>query len=304
MSGSPTRATRAPLRVLVAGILLVAACSPSPAPPPEIAGSPRRIVTWAPNLTEAIETLGLSDRLVATDDFSLHTPQIAALPKLGGLFNPNLEHLARLEPDLILMLPSSRDVARQAEALRIPVLVVPSESLLDVENGLRAIAARCGVAERGEAAARRLHEELAPRDVARGRRVLLIAGRSPGKLTEIVAAGRGTFLSELIERLGAVNVFADAPTRWPQVSLEEIVSRQPEVIVELTSEPLDPERRRALIAEWGQLPSLAAVRSGSVFVIDGDFTLVPGPRLGRLSGELARVLEARVPEVLPKVPRP
>jgi iron complex transport system substrate-binding protein len=250
---------------------------------------PRRIVTWAPNLTEAVDALGLTDRLVATDDFSLHTPAIAALPKLGGLFNPNLERLAALRPDLVIVLPSSHDVARQAEALRIPVLVVRSETLDDVEGGLRSIGERCGAAARGAEVAAALHTELSPRNVARGRRVLLIAGRSPGKLSELAVAASGTFLSELVERLGAVNVFADAPTRWPQVGLEEIVARRPDVIIELNPEPLDDARRAAIAAEWNVL-AIDAVRQGHVHVIAGDFTLVPGPRLGQLMREIERVL--------------
>jgi iron complex transport system substrate-binding protein len=281
--------TRTVLRFLAAAGLL-AACHPDAARQEGSATAPRRIVTWAPNLTEAVVALGLTDRLVATDDFSLHTAEIAALPKLGGLFNPNLERLTALKPDLMIVLPSNRDVARQAEALHIPVLVVPSENLLDVENGLRAIAARCGVADRGEEVARRFHQDVAPRDVARGRRVLLVAGRAPGRFSEVVAAGPGTFLSELAERLGAVNVFSDVPTRWPQVSVEEIVARQPEVILELSSDRLDEARRAATVAEWSTLPSLEAARSGRVFVIDGDFTLVPGPRLGMVLQEFERVL--------------
>ena len=273
--------------------LWAGACSPPPASDvAAVAPSPQRIVTWAPNLTEAIDALGLSSRLVGTDDFSRHTPEIAALPKLGGLFNPNLELLASIRPDLVLVLPSSRDVSDRAQALGIPVLVVRSEELSDVEEGLRTIATRCGVPERGVEIAARLHRELEPRAVATGTRVLLIAGRSPGRLSELVAAGPGTFLSALVERLGAVNVIGDVTVRWPQIGAEEIVARRPDVIIELSSEPLSEEARAHAIADWNVLEGVPAVANRRVEIIDGDFTLVPGPRLGRLYREFERVLVA------------
>ena len=171
----------------VAVVLWATACGP---PPSDVAVAPlpQRIVTWAPNLTEAIDVLGLSSRLVGTDDFSRHTPEIAALPKLGGLFNPNLELLAAIRPDLVIALPSSKDVATRAEALGIEVLVVRSEDLDDVEAGLRTIAERCGVAERGLEIAARLRHELEPRSVAAGTRVFLVVRTFP---RAPVRAGRG-----------------------------------------------------------------------------------------------------------------
>lgn len=249
--------------------------------------SARRIVTLAPSLTETVYALGLGERLVGTDDFSSWPPEALGLPKLGGLFNPNLERLAALAPDLAIVLPSSRDVAQHAAALGAQVLVVRHESLADIEDGARDIAQRCGFAERGERFAREFRSRLAPDPVARGRTILLVVGRPAGKLGEIVAAGPGTYLDELLTLLGGENLLRGTAARWPQVSLEEIVARSPYWVIELSPEPLTDGESRARIAEWSALGDLPAVTGRRVLTISGAHTLVPGPRVALLYRELA-----------------
>jgi iron complex transport system substrate-binding protein len=282
---------RAVARLLAcAALVLSSGCrrqAGAPAPSPT---TTRRIITLAPSLTETVYALGLGERMVGTDDFSSWPPEVRNLPKLGGLFNPNLELLAALAPDLTIVLPSSRDVAQRAASLGSAVLVIRHESLADIEAGGRAIAERCGVADRGERFAREFRSQLAPVNLGRGQSVLLVVGRPAGKLGEIVAAGPGTYLDELLSLLGARNLFHDAPGRWPQVSLETIVARAPDWVVELSSEPLAEHERLARVAEWSALGGLPAVVGHRVLTISGDHALVPGPRVTRLYRELAAAL--------------
>jgi iron complex transport system substrate-binding protein len=275
-------------RLLGCAALAVAlACDPAATSTP---APVRRIVTLSPSITETVYALDLGDRVVGTDDFSSWPPAARAQPKLGGLFNPSLERLAALAPDLAIVLPSSQDVARRAAALGAAVLVVRHETLADIEAGARAIAQHCGVAERGERFARDFRSRLAPDPVASGRTILLVVGRPAGKLGEIVAAGPGTYLDELLTLLGGENLLRGTPTRWPQVSLEEIVARSPHWVIELSPEPLTEKESRARIAEWSALGDLPAVAGHRVLTISGDHTLVPGPRVPRLYRELAEAI--------------
>ncbi|HXO28088.1 MAG TPA: helical backbone metal receptor [Thermoanaerobaculia bacterium] len=282
----------------VAAIAAIAAIAPSGAATatPAHAGAPvaataRRIVSLAPSLTETLFALGLGDRVVGVDDYSVWPAAAAAKPRIGGLFNTNLEKIVTLRPDLALLLPSEHDVAAKLRGLGVASLIVPVETLADVERSFVAIARRCGVAPAGERLAASWRAELAPRPVPGGAlAVMLSVGRQPGRLTGILAAARGTFLDELLVRLGAVNVFADAATRYPQVGLEEVVARAPRVILELRSDPTPPALTAALVHDWRQLPTVPAVRDGRIFVIAGDYVLVPGPRLPLLYRDLRQAL--------------
>ena len=270
-----------------------AAASPATAAP---RGAPvpaaRRIVSLAPSLTETLFALGLGDRVVGVDDYSVWPAAARAKARIGGLFDPNLEKIVSLRPDLALLLPSEHDVAAKLRGLGIASLIVPVETLADVERSFVAIARRCGVAPAGERLAASWRGELAPRPVPGALAVMLSVGRQPGRLTGILAAARGTFLDELLVRLGAVNVFADAATRYPQVGLEEVVARAPRVILELRSDPAPPALAAALVHDWRQLPTVPAVREGRIFVIAGDYALVPGPRLPLLYRDMRQALLA------------
>ena len=256
--------------------------------------SPRRIVVLAPSLTETLFALGLGPRVVGVGDFSHFPPEVRSRPRLGGLFDPNLEQIVALHPDLAVLLPSERDLGDKLSRLGIASLVVRNESLADVEHGFTAIADRCGVPETGRRLAAELHRGLAPRPPRKGAplRVVLSVGRQAGRLTDLLVAGPGTFYDELLTRLGARNAFADAPVRYPQVALEEVLTRAPDVILEIREDLPSPAVVRQLTTEWWGLPQLQAASRAQVFVLAGDYVVVPGPRLPRLYREMGQILDA------------
>lgn len=256
-----------------------------PAPPP------RRIIALTPSLVETLFALGLGDRVVGVGDYVFWPPEAVRKPKIGGLFNPNLERIVALKPDLAVLLPSERDLATQLTPLGVDVLVVPDETLAEVEGSYLTLARRCGVPETGERLAAQWQADLAPRPLpGPPLKVMISVGRSAGRLGEVTVAARQTFYDELLARLGAVNVFSDAPTRYPQVGLEEIVAREPDLILELRPDPLTPEKTAAIVRDWQALPQVPAVRNGRVAVIAGDYTMLPGPRLPRLYREMREAL--------------
>jgi iron complex transport system substrate-binding protein len=261
-----------------------------PPPSPGRPAVPRRIVSLAPSLTETVFALGLGDRVVGVDDFSVWPPAVAALPRLGGLFNPNLERTVTLHPDLALVVPSEAEVAAKLGRLGIPSLVVPGETLADVERSFTAIARRCGLPAAGERLAARWRAELAPQHLPGSLKVLLSIERDPGRLSGVVVAGPHTFFDELLRRLGAVNAFADAPARYPQVGLEEVLARAPDAILELRNDSLGAARTQELLRDWQRLASVPAVRNGRVIVIAGDFVTLPGPRLPVLYRQMRTAL--------------
>ena len=268
-------------------LLLLAGCREEKETPPAAAeASCRRVVALAPNLSETLFALGLGDRIVGVGDYSTWPPEAAKLPKLGGLFNPNLERIVSLKPDLAVLLPSQRDLAEKLRRFDVDSVLVGVESLADVERSFHTLARRCGVPEAGDRLASEWKAALAPRPLPGRPRVLLSVGRQAGRLADILVAGPGTFLDEMLARLGAVNAFADAPILYPQVSLEEVVARAPDVILELRAEAVPPEVAQALVRDWQDLPRIPAVQRQRIAVVGGDYVLTPGPRLPRLYAEM------------------
>jgi iron complex transport system substrate-binding protein len=256
-----------------------------PAPPA------RRIIALTPSLVETLFALGLGDRVVAVGDYTRWPEEAVRKPHVGGLFNPNLERIVSLRPDLAILLPSEKDLGAKLEPLGVDLLIVPDESLADVERSFHTIAQRCGVPEAGDRFAAQWRAGLAlPPLPGPPLKVMISVGRPTGKLGEIVVAGRGTYLDELLGRLGAVNVFADSPTLYPQISVEEIVARKPDVILELRADPQTPEQTAALVHDWQPLSEVPAVRNGAVEVLAGTHVLIPGPRIPQFYREMREAL--------------
>lgn len=259
--------------------------------------APQRIVALTPSLTETLFALGLGDRVVGVGDYTYWPDAAVRKPHLGGLFNPNLERLVSLHPDLAVLGPSERDLIAKLKPLKIDVLIVPNETLADVDRSFRTIAQACGVPAAGDKLAAEWRAGLAPSPLPGAPlKVILSVGRAPGRLGDITVAGHGTFLDELLGRLGAVNAFADAPTLYPQIGVEEIVARKPDVILELRSDPLTPAQAAAIVQDWQALAGVPAVRDHAVAVVAGSFVLIPGPRLPQLYREMrAALARARKP---------
>ena len=244
----------------------------------------------APNLTETLFALGLGERVVGVDDYSTYPPEVRSMPRLGGVMDPNLEAIVALAPDLALLAPGEQELGTRLESLGVDTLYLPNDTLADVARTFTEVAARCGVPEEGRRLLAEWRQGLAPRPVPAAPEVLVSIGRRPGSLADVLVAGPGTFYDELLDRMGAVNVFADAPTRYPQINLEEVVARGPDVILELRSDALPPPSAAALAGDWARLPGLPAVRDGRVSVLGGDYVVTPGPRLPRLYREMREAL--------------
>ncbi len=270
-------------------LLALVACR-GEAPSPKGPAVPQRIVALAPNLSETLFALGLGERVAGVGDYSIWPPEAAGKPRLGGLFNANLERIVSLKPDLAVLLPSEKDLAAKLQPLGVEVLTVPSETLADVERSFTTVAERCGVPAAGARLAAEWRAGLAPRPLPGRLKVVLSVGRQEGRLADVLVAGPGTFYQELLDRLGAENVFADAPVRYPKVSLEELVARAPDVILELRGEEVSPDAARQLVRDWDQLGNIPAVRNGRVRILSGDWTAIPGPRLPKLYAELRKAL--------------
>ena len=277
----------AAVAALAAAALLAAACA---GPPPGAADreppAPRRIVSFSPNVSEILYALGLGGRVVGVDDWSAVPPGAPEPARLGGFVDPDLERTVALGPDLAVLLESQGQIASELERLGIDVLRVDNQSLADVERSIEAVAGRAGVPEAGWRLLAELRRGLAPRPVARGRRVLLAVGTRPGALGEVLVAGPASFHGELLARLGGENVFADLAQPYAPVAAEEIVGRGPDVVVELHGGEVGESLRGELVAGWhGLLGSEVAVE-----VVAGDDVLIPGPRLPRLYARLAEAL--------------
>ncbi len=251
------------------------------------ASVPGRIVSTAPSSTETLFALGLGSRVVGVSVYCEYPPEVKALPKVGTYMKPDLEAIARLRPDLVVLQRHEGPVQGRLQALGIRYVEMPYGMLADVYQGISLVAQAAGIAARGIELDGRIRAKLgevkARADRAAKVNVLVVADRRAGTLEDLIAVGPNNYVNEMIEIAGGVNVLHEAKLpMYPRISLETVLRAEPEVIVDLTdSHDTDAahERVRTVDKElWGREQELAAVKAGRVIVGTSVVLLVPGPR--------------------------
>lgn len=273
--------------------------TPAPAQAPATADLPRRIVSLIPATTEMLFAMGAGDRIAGVSNYDRFPPEVEKLPKVGGLLDPNVERLISLKADLVIVYETQTDLRRQLDRAGIPMFLYVHKGLPDVTTTMRALGSRVGARAAAEAAATRIERELAAiRSRVAGRtppKTLLIFGRDPGALRHISASAGYGFLHDVLELAGGADVLSDLKKQSADLSTEMILTRAPDVILELhygeslKRERMDDERR-----VWNALPSVPAVKNNRVYLLTGDEFVVPGPRIVIAAERFARTLHPDV----------
>jgi len=263
------------------------------------------IVSTAPSFTESLFAVGLGDRVVAVSQYCHFPPQVDRLPRVGSYLKSNIEAIARLRPELVLVHAEQKSATAQLKALGLNVLPLSNTNLEDVFAAIRQIAGAAGVAERGVQVEKALRARLAAvEQQAAGkprRSLLFVVGRTPGRLEGMIAVGRGSFLNEVIRIAGGRNVLSDAPVAYPRISLEAVLRLDPDVIIDMggmaVTTGVTEEHIRGVENMWKAQSSLVrAAARGNVHAVAADIFVVPGPRVVEAADAFARLLrEARTP---------
>jgi iron complex transport system substrate-binding protein len=256
-----------------------------------------RLVTMAPSLTETVFALGLGERVVGVTRFCKHPAEAVGKAKVGGFFDPDYEAVAKLAPDLVLLLPDHAEHRVNLEELGLTTLTIPQRTVPEILESVRTIGHVCGVAAEGE----RLADSLTQRVEAVERRtagipqpgVLVTVGRNmgTGRIEDVFVAGRGTFYDELLRSAGGMNVYDGRLLLYPTLTTEGVLRVNPQVVVELA--PDLAERNITVeeaLGDWQGMEGLNALADGRIHVVIEDFATVPGPRFVDFLELLARLV--------------
>jgi iron complex transport system substrate-binding protein len=251
-----------------------------------------RIISVIPATTEMLFAMGAGDRVVAIGTYDRFPPEAMRLPRVGALLDPDVERILSLRPDLVVVYETQTDLRAQLERARVPFFLYRHRGLADITGTIRALGARIGMADRAEALAASLERRIAEiRSRVAGRRrprTLLVFGREPGTLRGIDASGGVGFLHDMVEAAGGADVLSDVRQQSVTMSTEMVLTRAPEVIIELR---YSREHGTAHdMSAWNALGSVPAVRNHRVYLLEGEEFVVPGPRVAGAIERLARTL--------------
>jgi iron complex transport system substrate-binding protein len=251
-----------------------------------LAAAPQRIVSLSTHATEIFCAIGAGDQLVAVE-LSANCPLGSGdKPELDA-YEPNLEAIASYQPDLVYVFSDASGVVAALRRLGIRVLFLELPATLEEAlQQVRLMGAVAGLPEEADEVAAgmqtridSLQEQLA--DSTDGPRVF--HELDPTYFT----AAPGTFIGDVYTTLGASNIAEGASEDYPQLSAEEIVERDPEVIVFVDEVAgVNPEAIAARPG-WDQI---SAVKAGRICPVDSEILSVPGPRIVNGLEAIARCL--------------
>jgi iron complex transport system substrate-binding protein len=258
---------------------------------------PARIVSLSPAVTEIVYALGRGGNVAGVTSHCFYPPDAAQKTKVGDWLNTNPEAVVALKPDLVIVSSMESALADHLKGLGLRCLVVKQDSVADILQSIADIGAACAAPEQARALTKSIRDHLHRIEtlVAGGARprVMVSVGRdyTSKAMDQVYIAGKDCFYSELVRIAGGENVFQEEGFPYPAVSGEGIMQLNPDVILDIVPER-DAQRLddRGLLAAWKSLPEVTAVRNGHIYVLDGDYIAVPGPRLVRALDDIARML--------------
>lgn len=296
------------LIVLSIIVVALAACAPGPAPTTvpvtsapaaftvtdganrmvTITGMPQRIVSLAPSTTEIAFALGLGKRVVAVDTLSDYPADAKNLPNKIGVFPVNYEQVVSAKPDLVLAAGiEGPDEIKKLEDLKLTVLVIgaPTTTFDNVMSDIALVGKVTGTDAQAKAVTDAMKQRT---DAVKAK--IANAQTKPRVYWELDATdpakpytpGPGSFINDMITLAGGVNVAANAKTAYPQLSAEEIIAANPDIIILSDScsffnnpgcVPVETIKTRK---GWS---AISAVKTEKVFPIDDNLVSRPGPRI-------------------------
>ncbi|ASJ03526.1 vitamin B12 transporter [Thermococcus profundus] len=249
----------------------------------EIKKEPRRVVTLAPFITGDLYYLGLFDRVVGVTDYDDFPRAVNNVTRIGGYGKyANLEIIASLKPDLIIADTYSQAILDKLEEIA-PVVVLRAHTVDDIKGNLILLGKVFNAQNKAEEAVSTFQSQLdeISSAVASEQRVKVfyVVWNNP-----LQTAGGDSFISTLIHLAGGVNIFNDT-NGWPTVSREQVLVRDPQVII------LTPHCGMDVEDAYHEFSGTTAARDGRIYMIENENDLIhPSPRLVNGLEILARLL--------------
>ncbi|WP_175714647.1 cobalamin-binding protein [Burkholderia ambifaria] len=253
----------------------------------------QRVISLAPHATELVYAAGGGAKLVGTVTYSDYPPAAQAVPRVGDNKALDLERIAALKPDLIVVWRHG-NAERQTDALRalhIPLFFSEPKHLDDVATSLRQLGTLLGTAPVADAAAASFSRDIA---ALRAR----YAARAPVTMffqvwdRPLTTLNGAHLFNDIIALCGGRNVFAALKPLAPSVTDEAVLAANPEAIVTTSAGATRSDAPLPSLARWRAWPALTAVARNNLFAIDGDLLTRPSPRIAQGAAALCEDLDA------------
>ncbi len=252
---------------------------------------PQRIISFGPSITETLFALGLDKKVVGVSDFCDYPEATKSKQTIGNAFNPSIEKIVELEPDLVLTLKHEQ-LNTNLDALGIKFMVLSPKDIDGILKDIELVGEITGVTKVAKKLVQDMQDSISQvsAQVKNAPKVRVFFIVDATDLNNPWTAGLGSFIDTLITTAGGENVANETVGAWAQFSIEQIVSADPDIIIIQTMTGDVPTVSKAALKAhpiWGEM---SAVKYDRTYLINGDLVSRPGPRIVQGLKEMAKII--------------
>ena len=252
----------------------------------------RRIVSLAPHVTELIYAAGGGDRIVGTVSYSDYPPQARDIPRVGDNKALDLERIAALKPDLIVVWRhgNAQKQTDRLRALGMPLFYSEPRRLESIPENLERLGTLMGTEAVATQAAADFRQQVSALRKTYADRPPVTVFYQVWQQPLMTLNGQH-LISDLLTLCGGRNLFAKEAPLVPTVSVEAVVAGNPEVMLTAGMGATRPDKPLADFSMWEKWKQVTAVARNNLFIIDGDLVNRAGPRVVKGAAEICKDLE-------------
>ncbi|MDD4401729.1 MAG: ABC transporter substrate-binding protein, partial [Desulfitobacteriaceae bacterium] len=198
-----------------------------------LSSAPQRIVSLSPSNTEIAFALGLGDKIVGVTDYCNYPEEALKISKVGGFSTPNMEAVLALQPDLVLVSDKHKEQVTKLEEMNIPVLALIPESMDEVFEAMTMVGKATGKGQEANS----FIFDMKNRLITIESRVGIIPEQDRVRVyyevssDPLMSAGSASIINEVISLAGGKNIFSDVAEKYPKISQEVLIERDPQFIL-------------------------------------------------------------------------
>jgi iron complex transport system substrate-binding protein len=263
----------------------------------ELAAPADKIIVLAPSVLEIINGLGAMELVVEVDNWSvmMAEPLVEGFEGVGDDQGLNIERIAELDPDILITLTGGpEDDYQKVRELGIEIYrVIDVKGIEGVYDEIANISKIIGIEDKGEElnielkkGVDEIYNQIKDLSDEQKPRVFYEVWNDP-----LMSAGADTFINDLIEKSGGVNIVAeDNLTGWPEYSLEKLIEKNPDIIIAPMSLAADP----SVIMDDERFSSIDAVTSGKVYIVPDNPISRPNQNLIKALQMLSKAIHPEI----------
>jgi iron complex transport system substrate-binding protein len=261
--------------------------------------------------TEILFALGQGDSIIGVTNFCDYPPEATKKPKMGDFAALNFEMLMSMKTDLLLLQDMHMQFTPQLDRLKIPYIVMKQNTIDEICDSITRLGKICSAQDKAQ---KLVSGILADVKMVTSKvkglnkpKVLLCVSRelSEKQINSFYVAGNNNFYGEMIALAGGENAVTEKKISYPQVSLEGLMTINPNVIIDLvgdktfyhSKDKIDVDtifNEKYLKGQWQRSAKVDAVNKGRIYIMQGTVYLRPGARSGLILKAFAKAIHPEV----------